>query len=494
MPLPYRSTVAVAVLLLVAGATSRCTLEEDFLTDVGTRVRLTVDTLAFDTVFTAVGSATRSFKIVNPHDRPLSLASVRVESDDGGRFRINVDGVSGTELTEVFVPAEDSIYVFAEVTVDPDAPLSVSPFILEGRVVVTATTEEQSVLLLAYGQNANYLPADRTRGRLGVLACELGEAIFDDPKPYVLYGSLLVDSCTLVLPPGARLYVHGGLFQDTLAEGRPIFNDGQIVFGNRGRLRVDGTSESPVLIASDRLEEAFVTRAGQYSGIYLLAGSGPHVVRHADIRNGAFGLYVDSSAALTLEHSRLRYTSLEGVFALQASVTARNVLIHSTGGAGFAGVQGGDYALDYCTVVNYGGREPAALFANGFDYGDGDVRRAPLRTRVRNSILYGSSRDALALVDFEEGAPFDYGFEQLLTRIDRLPERWPTFRNDCVDCLYPEPDEALFVNPRRDSFQLDTLSVAQGRAAPLPEVAVDIEGRERDAELPDLGAYERPDE
>ena len=480
--------------LLLAASAARCTLEEDFLTEPGTRVNLSADTLSFDTVFTAVGSATRSFKIYNPHARPLSLASVRVESDDGGRFRINVDGVSGTEVRDVFVPAEDSIYVFAEVTVDPDAPDSVSPFILEGRVVVTATTEEQSVLLVAFGQNAVYLPESRRRGQLGLIACELGEVVFADERPYVLYGSLLIDSCTMVLPAGTRLYVHGGLVQDTLAEGRPIFNDGRILFFDRGRLRVEGTADDPVLIASDRLEERFVTRAGQWSGIYLLAGTGPHDVDYADIRNSDFGLLVDSAAVLDVANTRLRYIAREGIRARAATVDARNVLIHSTGGAGFAGVQGGDYALDYCTVVNYGGRNPAIALANGLEVAEDDVRVGPLDARVRNSVLYGSSADAIGLVDFERDAPLEYAFSDVVTRVNRLEESFPAFREDCVDCLYPAPEAPLFVNPQRDSFQLDSLSVAIAQATPLPEITVDIDGATRDADAPDIGAYERPDE
>ena len=481
---------ALAVLLTAA----HCTLEEDFLTEPGTRIGLSADTLSFDTVFTAVGSATRSFKIYNPHQRPLSLASVRVESDNGGRFRINVDGVSGTEVEDVFVPAEDSIYVFAEVTVDPDAPVSVSPFILEGRVVVTATTEEQSVLLVAYGQNAVYLPESRARGRLGLITCELGEVIFADERPYVLYGSLLVDSCTMVLPAGTRLYVHGGLVQDTLAEDRPIFNDGRILFFDRGRLRVEGTADEPVLIATDRLEERFVTRAGQWSGIYLLAGTGPHNINYADIRNADFGLLVDSAAVLDVANTRLRYTAREGIRARAAEVDARNVLIHSTGGAAFAGIQGGDYRLDHCTVVNYAGRNPAIALANGLEVAEDDIRVGPLDARVRNSILYGANADAIGLIDFERDAPLDYAFSNIVTRVDRLGDAYPNFRDDCLDCLYPAPEDPLFLNPQRDSFQLDSLSVAEKQAAPLPDVPVDIDGADRDADAPDIGAYERPDE
>lgn len=472
---------------------TRCTLEEDFLTEPGTRINLAIDTLTFDTVFTEVGSATRFFKIYNPHSRPLLLSSVRVESSNGGRFRINVDGLSGTELTNVFVAPEDSIYVFAEVTVDPDAPLSESPFILEGRVVVRATTEEQSVLLVAYGQNANYLPQNRERGGFGLLTCDFGEVAFDDPKPYVLYGSLIVDSCTMVLPEGARLYVHGGLVATSDPRGPPAFNDGRIFFIGSGKLRVEGTAERPVLIAADRLEERFVRRAGQYSGIYLLSGSGPHAITHADIRNSDFGVYVDSATTLVAEQTKIRYTAREGIYGRQAIVRATNVLIHDTGGSAFFGTQGGSYALDYCTLVNFGGRSTAATFANGAEYENADGRFtivAPIDVRVRNSMIYGSARDALGLVDFEAQPGFAYDFRNTILRIDQLTERWPTFRNDCVECLYPDSDEALFVNIRQDSFQLDTLSVAEMKALPLPGIDLDLIGNARDAQTPDIGAYE----
>ncbi len=475
-------------------AASRCTLEEDFLTDAGAQVRISADTLTFDTVFTEVGSATRFFKIFNPYDRPLQLASVRVEDGDGGRFRINVDGVSGRELKDVFIAPNDSLYVFAEVTVDPNEPLASSPFILEGRVVVRATTDDQSILLVAYGQNANYLPRSRRRGQFGLLTCDLGEATFDDPKPYVLYGSLVVDSCTMVLPAGARLYVHGGLVQDTLTPGRPIFNDGRILFFGSGRLRVEGTAERPVLIASDRLEEGFRQRPGQYSGLYFLSGTGPHVIRHADVRNGDFGIYVDSAAQLTVANTKVRYTAREGILGRQAVVTAQNVLIHDTGGAAFRAQQGGTYQFDYCTLVNYGGRNASLSLANGAEYERSDGTRytllAPLAARVRNSIVYGSAKNALGLVNFDEATPFSYDFRNVVLRLDEAPRNFPTFRNDCVDCLYPLASEKLFLNARQDSFQLDTLSVAEMKALPLPGVTTDLPGRSRDATAPDIGAYE----
>jgi len=39
----------------------------------------------------------------------------------------------------------------------------------------------------------------------------------------VIYGVLVVDSCDLVLPPGMRLYMHGGIAKAENAEGERYY-------------------------------------------------------------------------------------------------------------------------------------------------------------------------------------------------------------------------------------------------------------------------------
>ena len=489
-----RTLLALLTACALAALYPACTLEEDFVADAGLELRFSVDTLRFDTVFSEVGSATRSFKVYNPRDRPVSINSVRVANSAGGRFRINVDGLSGPEVEDVFLPPDDSVYVFVEVTVDPDDDLSVSPFVFAGEVIVEANDVPQVVHLEAFGQNANYLPRDRTRANFGVLTCDFGEVRFDDPRPYVLYGSLIVDECTLVLPAGTRLYVHGGLVRnDSLFPDNPVFNDGLIVFQGAGKLRVDGTAEEPVLIAGDRLEERFLRAGGQYSGIRLGAGTGPHRVSHAEIRNGIVGLFADSLARLDIDHTRIAYTSAAGVVGYQATVTASNLLCHDNGGGAVQAVKGGRYRLDYATLVNLGGQTPAVAFSNGFEIAEGTFIGADLDAELRNCIVWGSLGDELALIDFELGDALDYRLANSVLRSDRVRTAQPDFEQRCADCLFPERDAALFVNVAQDSFQLDSASVALELAQPLPGVDDDLDGKARDDERPDAGAYEYQD-
>ena len=487
---------ALAGLAVACGLTAACTLEEDLVTDAGAELRFSVDTLRFDTVFAEVGSATRSFKIYNPFDRPLEINRVAVRDEAGGHFRINVDGRSGEEVRDVFLPGDDSLYVFVEVTVDPSEPVAASPFVFAGAVEVEATDATQLVHLEAFGQNAVYLPADRSRANFRVLTCDLGEVVFGGDLPYVLYGSLVIDSCTVTLPPGTRLYVHGGIARNEDLFGDALFNDGVLFVGADGRLVVDGTAEAPVLIASDRLEEDFLTVGGQYGGIRLGAGSGPHRISHARIRNGIRGLSVDSAARLAIDHTEISYVDGIGLSGYQAEIDASNLAIHSTGSAALAVEKGGTYRFDYATFANLGSRDPTVALANWTVNPDSTIGTHPLEARLRNVIAFGSEREAIALSDItnlEGGTDEAFGatIEQSVVRSepDRDGQRPALLTDNCEGCLYVNADSTIFLNPAQDTFLLDTLSVARGIARPI-EVLDDLRGILRDSEAPDAGAYE----
>nr|HMU05466.1 hypothetical protein [Saprospiraceae bacterium] len=170
-------------------------------------VTFSEDTLRFDTVFTSLGSATRFIKVFNPKDQPI-LVDVALKNQTNSYFRINADGIKGPTVNQLEINGRDSIYIFVEVTINPDLPTSISPFIIEDVIKVTANGNVSVAHLEAFGQNANYIPSSSGKGGGALLSCNLGLVTWNDPKPYVIYGILYIDSCTLVLPPGTRIYVH----------------------------------------------------------------------------------------------------------------------------------------------------------------------------------------------------------------------------------------------------------------------------------------------
>ena len=90
-----------------------------FLTDPSVMLEFSADTIIFDTVFTTVGSTTEILKFYNRENQAIEVSSIYLAGGSASQFRINVDGISGTEFENIEIPAEDSLFIFVEVTVDP---------------------------------------------------------------------------------------------------------------------------------------------------------------------------------------------------------------------------------------------------------------------------------------------------------------------------------------------------------------------------------------
>jgi len=492
--------------LLFAFATitlfTHCDNEEDFTTDSNAKLEFSLDTLRFDTVFTALGSATRSFKIYNRNDRPIRISRIYLESGNAARWELNVDGTPGNVQQDVEVLANDSIYLFAEVTIDPNQPLSVSPFVIEDRVVFETNGNTQQVNLEAWGQNANYFPSRFNKGVAVRLSCENGNVVWDDPKPYVLYGALFVDSCELVIPAGARIYVHGGVAQNELFGG--IYNDGIIYVLPNGKISVRGTKDKPVIIQGDRLEEPFLDAEGQWNGIVISRGSRGNFIEYATVRNSRFGLFVDSTSDLTLRNAQIYNTASSGIIGFHSKISAENTLVYNNGSTSVLLVQGGDYDFTYCTLASYGTNASALSMSNFFCYDENCrvARTYRLNARFVNSIIFGSQNDEIELSDFTERkdpAQFNVQFQDCIVRVDGLlknpSSQFKDFlENFCKPCINATRNDRLFLKPDENKFQLDSLSIADGKAKPVfspRTITIDLEGKTRNATTPDVGAYER---
>ena len=475
-----------------------CNREDDFITTPDVQLEFSLDTLRFDTVFTELGSATRFFKVYNRNDRPVKINRVYLQGNAGSPFRLNIDGLPGNEAEEVIVWAEDSIYVFAEVTIDPDQPVSASPFVIEEQVVFETNTNVQRVNLEAWGQNANYFPSRFNKGVTVEFSCGGNEITWDDPKPYVIYGRVIINDCTLNIPPGTNIHVHGGIARDSFS----VFNDGLIFVAERGRMNILGTPEEPVTIQGDRLEEGFQNAAGQWTGLVFGKGSTGNIVSHATIKNSIIGIYADSASTVTIENSQIYNTNGSGLIGFNSQVTAVNTLIYNNGGNGVQILLGGNYTFDHCTIASYGVDAAALSMFNFFCYDNFleclVLRDARLRARFRNSIIFGSRQDEIVLADIFGGQGienFDISFQNCIVRVDELLEEQDLLYaeflgKECNPCTNGDRDDIIFADPNEDDYRLDSLSIAIGQATPISSITVDLEGNPRDSE-PDIGCFER---
>ncbi len=475
-----------------------CREDENFITDNTAQLEFSLDTLRFDTVFTTVGSATRILKIYNPHNQAIQISKIYIKEGANSVFRINIDGLPGNEAENIEIAANDSLYIFGEVTVNPDAPISESPFVIEDELIFETNGNLQSVLLEAWGQNANYIPNRFNQGGLAYLSCDFGEIVWDDPKPYVIYGVLLVDSCTLTLPAGTSIYMHGGIARTENDLGNTVFyNDGILFFLQRGRLKSQGTLENPVTIQADRLEEAFDDVTGQWAGIRLNGGSKNNIIEHTIVKNSIVGIRVDSAAELSIKNSQIYNTAGSGLLGVHAEIDAENCLFYNNGGNAVQLEYGGNYDFTYCTLASYGVDASALKMSNVLclDPFCQEARFNQLDASWKNSIIYGSRQDEIDLFDaIADQLPnyFNYQFENCVVRTDEIvdEELYADFYDFCDPCINASTDQALFLNVDEDDYHLDTLSVAEEQAMPISNLPLDLDGIMRDGSNPDIGCYE----
>ena len=448
------------------------------------------DTLRIDTVFTTIGSATRYLKVYNHQDLPV-LVDFKLENQNNSFFRINVDGLSGPVAQNVEIGAKDSIYVFVEVVIDPDQPLSVSPFIIEDRIEVSVNGTHSQIILEAWGQNANYITPSNGNGKSFLYSCDLGEEIWDDSKPYVIYGILYIDSCTVVLPAGTRIYVHGGIVRND----ENIYNDGVIIFLKDGHLDARGTPDNPVIFQGDRLEQDYEDVKSQWAGLLFWQESRNNKMAWTIIKNAITGVRADSLTQLNMKGCRVYNTGGPSVIGRYSDIYAENCLFYGSSSYGLQLVYGGQYTFNYCTVGSYEGNNEAVILTDYYTtdpFNPAAYRTKPLKSKFTNCIFTGGDEDEIGLINWSGNKQlFEYAFINCAFRVKDLlgPKYTPDFLDHCQDYVELKGREKLFRDYRKDDFRPDSSAVILNKGIAIPQIQYDIEGKQRKA-TPDIGCFE----
>ena len=475
-----------------------CNKIDTFITDTDAKLSFSLDTLHFDTVFTEVGSATRSFKVYNTYNQPIRISKMYLEKGSGSFFRMNADGIPGNSIEDLEIWPNDSIHVFVETTIDPNQPVSISPFVVEDKVIFETNGNTQSVVLDAWGQNANYLPSRFSKGVPTVYTCD-GEWVWDSELPYVIYGEVFIDSCLLRIMEGTQIYVHGGVARNDVFG---IFNDGILYFLEEGKLSIEGTQDNPVVFQGDRLEDVFSDEPAQWYGIILGKKSKGHKIEHAIIKNSSFGLYADSLSSVNISNSQFHNTGGGGLIAFHSFMDADNCLIYNNGSDALQLIFGGKYNFRHCTIASYGSNASALSMSNVFCYASQTdpcaiKKTYPLIVNMENCIATGSRLDQVKLLDENDRtlpAFFKVNMENCVVRTNKLLTDQQGLYADfyetiCQNCVEDKGEENLFLDRDMDDYHLDTLSLATDKGKIISAIPLDLDGNTR-INAPDIGCYE----
>ena len=103
------TTFALILLSILTGTCLTSCIDDDFTTNPSHVLAFSTDTVAFDTVFTTIGTSTRSFRIYNRNKKSLNISSIKLADAEHSGFHINVDGMSGDNFTHVEIRGKDSL-------------------------------------------------------------------------------------------------------------------------------------------------------------------------------------------------------------------------------------------------------------------------------------------------------------------------------------------------------------------------------------------------
>ena len=480
-----RHILLIITIFLLAGYS--CKKNSTINPDSNLKLEFSADTVLFDTVFTSLGSATHELRIYNTHSDDLKISSIRLIGGDNSPFRFNLDGESATEIYDKIIPANDSLFSFLRVTINPN-DLN-TPFIVEDELEFITNSNTQTIKLLAWGQNANYIVADKVVNIGGtpypyhIVADSLQTTVWTSERPYVIYGYALINSYgTLKIEKGTQVYCHQG-------SGILSWSDGQLI--------IDGTSEEPVIVQGDRLESYYNHTPGQWEQILMMDGraGADHRISHAIIRNGTIGLNCQSvlkatECALRIDNTIVENQSGYGLFSILYAVEAKNFVIANCGFANFWAF-GGDYRFVHGTIANYWNanehnkNENAVLVTNYALDGNNEPFYYPFNMEMDNCIIYGKQKDEFKGV-FGPDADSSYVFDHCLLRSEKYNGNMEGFRH-CLFNLDP-----MFVDPILPDCHIDSISSPViGIGNPLfgNELPYDLDGVSR-VGTPDLGAYQ----
>ena len=521
----FISVVFISLFVIIG-----CKREEDIIgSNLGNGLAFEIDTnylhitsddeyiLHFDTVFAQVGSATRYLKLYNRSANDINLNSVYLEDKSSSNFRINVDGESTNEknqfsVNDVLIRSNDSIYIFADVTIDP---FSKNNPLVKDKIIIEHDNSITNIELSAYGIDAHFhsgIPDLFNNSNIEFFDLTLNEETINLPfyvidqdtdwvndKAHVIYGNVIVtNGATLNITQGTNIFLH---------------NNSNIIIDNQSSLKMKGECyekassnnywdgdklcEGNITLEGDRLEDWYQGVPGQWGRIWFWPGSINNEIEYTIIKNGTIGIQVDGennidklteNPILNIKNSVIHNMSGLGILAQGASVNGENLLISNCGQYGLALNIGGKYNFNHCTFANYyvtqSRQTPNIFINNNYEDIDGNMQYRPIKQAYfRNCIIYGNNDDEL-IFDNNPKTEFNYYFDHCLikTTNNEFLDKNPNFNQ----CLFNE--NPGFMDENNGNFFLDLSSPAVNIGAES-KFNLDFFNINR-SNLPDLGPFE----
>ena len=485
-----RKIAPILILLSIIISTFSCR-KDSIETSESVTLNFSLDTVLFDTVFATFGSTTKRLKIYNPSNKRVNISSISVGNGANSQFRINVDGISGNTHSNIEIDGKDSLFIFAEVTIDPNNALS--PFVATDKINFITNGNSQSVDLVAWGQNAHYYVANQLANGIPVVYLDRGtspgplDSTWINDKPYVIYGGYLtLDSDDkLKIDPGVQIHMHN--------------NSGIWVYEN-GNIQVNGTQTDPVVFQGTRLEYAWQDITGQWDRIWINQGTigNDNVFNYAVIKNGFIGIQAEtnpfnapaifdasSTNALRLNNCKIHNNSAIGILATNYKITDTNSVITNSGQYNLLVKGGGDYRFNHTTFANYfsGRQTSSVLLQNAYVHSTGVTVISDIQTaNFKNCIIHGD-QDIEFTAETVTGGTINYLLDHCLLKTTN------SITGANYNNIVLNPGNQIFVDKALHDYHITSGSPANNAGDNAIGIIKDHDEVVRN-NTPDIGAYE----
>lgn len=427
------------------------------------------DTVSFDTVFTGLGTPTARLIVSNRAKKGLNISSIRFKNPDS-KFRMNVDGQSGSDFRDVEIRGKDSIYVFIECYI-PETPGN-EPTLVEDELEFVTNGVTQSVLCEAWGQNV-------TRLRGVTIAKDMR---FTDERPYVVFDSLVVaENARLSIDPGVKLLFHDKAYMRV-----------------HGTLDAQGEPGRMIDMRGDRLDNVlpdveYDIMAGQWGGIRIGAKSFHNRMAYVNMRSTVYGIVADSCAdisrpKLSLLNSWLHNSQGNVLTVPYGKVDAVGTCFSEAAGATIW-LAGGEHSFLQCTFANNylfsAISEPLVVLKDVIPEDEGNTGSPLMKAEFRNCILYGIPSD----INVEDLAGSNAYFRYCSFKATGSDD------DNFLNCLW-DTDPMFLTNRLEYYFNYRLANDSPVKASGNPEFVtaeamIDMDGVDRLASgQPSLGAYQ----
>ena len=512
-------SLLIAILILVMAAIASCS--DDILSDAGAQPSYELNDSGcynLGVLLTGHHTATQKLMLYNRQKGELALTSICLRGGESSIFRINVDGMAGTDFTDpdfLHIAQGDSLYILVEAAFTGEQ--DERDVLREDYLDILCNGRMQSIRLVVTTRDVEELQNDTIRRDTTWLEGGIDKLI---------YGSLTIaNGATLTIEPDVTLYLHDHASIEVY-----------------GTLRICGTLEQPVTLLGDRTDKIFDNlyyrdMAAQWGGIHIYSGSTGNLFNYADIRGMTTGIVLEQDSTdtrflseaptgtvipgdpkryaygpdflsderqqLIVRNSLIMNSDSSLIAAHGSNMIIENSCLMNSAGA-LLELAGGAYDITHCTLANYNywaAFSKCDVVMRNYDAPTDSTRQwRPLyRCNFTNSIIYGNSGmdpniDANGYCVFvdEAGMPVDSIYNYRLDHC--LVHSTSGFDDDdCIAILWDADPLYLLVDMPNyicdPHLQAESPCVAVGESRTTARLPQDRDGHPR-APQPSLGCYE----